>query len=124
MIPELERVSDDWLAHLAKTERGFSRGFFSPHYVARFPCAVVRRDQRIIAFAVLWVAIAPRPSGCATGYPSPPRTLGLAAQSPSQDGNMSQKGCEIVHRRTLVEPMIIGGDMQGHVMVRHLLGTK
>ena len=56
LIPELERVSDDWLAHLAKTERGFSRGFFSPDYVARFPCAVVRRDKRIIAFAVLWVS--------------------------------------------------------------------
>jgi phosphatidylglycerol lysyltransferase len=56
LIPELEGVSDDWLAHLAKTERGFSRGFFSPDYVARFPCAVVRRDQRIIAFAVLWVS--------------------------------------------------------------------
>ncbi|MBA2593348.1 MAG: bifunctional lysylphosphatidylglycerol flippase/synthetase MprF [Gammaproteobacteria bacterium] len=56
LIPELERVSNDWLAHLAKTERGFSRGFFSPDYVARFPCAVVRQDKRIIAFAVLWVS--------------------------------------------------------------------
>jgi phosphatidylglycerol lysyltransferase len=56
LIPELTRVSNDWLAHLAKTERGFSRGFFSPDYVARFPCAVVRRAKRIIAFAVLWVS--------------------------------------------------------------------
>ena len=56
LIPELERVSNDWLAHLAKTERGFSRGSFSPDYVARFPCALVRRDKRIIAFAVLWVS--------------------------------------------------------------------
>jgi hypothetical protein len=30
------------------------------------------------------------------------------AQSPSQDGNMSQKRCEIVHRRTPVEPMRMG----------------
>jgi len=56
LIPELERVSDDWLAHMAKTERGFSRGVFSPDYVARFPCAVVRQNQRIVAFAVLWVS--------------------------------------------------------------------
>jgi phosphatidylglycerol lysyltransferase len=56
LIPELTRVSNDWLAHLAATERGFSQGFFSPDYVARFPCAVVRKDKRIIAFAVLWVS--------------------------------------------------------------------
>ena len=56
LIPELERVSNDWLAHLATTERGFLRGSFSPDYVARFPCAVVRQDKRIIAFAILWVS--------------------------------------------------------------------
>jgi hypothetical protein len=27
----------------------------------------------------VFISIAPRPSGCATGHPSPPRTLGLAA---------------------------------------------
>lgn len=55
LIPELGRVSNDWLQHQAKSEKGFSRGFFSPEYVASFPCAVVRKDQRIVAFAVLWV---------------------------------------------------------------------
>ncbi len=56
LIPELTRVSNDWLAHLAMAERGFSQGFFSPDYVARFPCAVVRMAKRIVAFAVLWVS--------------------------------------------------------------------
>ncbi|MFH0340592.1 MAG: bifunctional lysylphosphatidylglycerol flippase/synthetase MprF [Chromatiales bacterium] len=56
LIPELKRVSDDWLSHTRQPERGFSRGFFDPAYVANFPCAVVRKDDRIIAFAVLWIS--------------------------------------------------------------------
>ncbi len=56
LIPELEQVSDDWLALTETGERAFSRGFFSPDYVANFPLAVVRKNRRIIAFAVLWVS--------------------------------------------------------------------
>jgi phosphatidylglycerol lysyltransferase len=56
LLPDLKRVSDDWLAHTQQSERGFSRGTFSPEYIANFPCAVVRKDHRIIAFAILWVS--------------------------------------------------------------------
>jgi phosphatidylglycerol lysyltransferase len=55
LTPELKRVSDDWLSHKERPEKGFSRGYFDPAYVAHFPCAVVRRGGRIIAFAILWV---------------------------------------------------------------------
>ncbi len=56
LIADLERVSNDWLIHMGTAERAFSRGFFSRDYVARFPLAVVRKDKRVIAFAVLWVS--------------------------------------------------------------------
>ena len=55
LIPELKAVSDDWLAHTRRTEHGFSRGFFDPAYVSNFPCAVVRDDKHILAFATLLV---------------------------------------------------------------------
>jgi phosphatidylglycerol lysyltransferase len=51
---ELERVSDAWLAHHAGGDKSFSMGGFEPRYVAEFPCAVVRVDGRIVAFATIW----------------------------------------------------------------------
>lgn len=54
VMDELRAVSDDWLARHAAAEKGFSLGFFSPEYVARFPVGVVERDGRIVAFANLW----------------------------------------------------------------------
>ena len=56
LLPELKRVSDDWLAQTKSTEKSFSRGIFSPDYMANFPCAVVRKDGRILAFAILWAS--------------------------------------------------------------------
>lgn len=56
LLPELKAVSDAWLAHTSSRERGFSTGFFDPGYVARLPCAVARKDDRIIAFAILWAS--------------------------------------------------------------------
>lgn len=56
LIAELKQVSDDWLAYTKTTEKGFSRGVFDPDYMANFPCAVVRKDKRIVAFAILWVS--------------------------------------------------------------------
>ncbi len=56
LLPELKPVSDDWLAQTKTSEKGFSRGSFAPEYVSTFPCAVVRKDKRIIAFAILWVS--------------------------------------------------------------------
>ena len=52
-------VSDDWLAHRKIAEKGFSLGFFSDEYVARFPLAVVESEGRMEAFATVW----PGPDG-------------------------------------------------------------
>ncbi len=54
LIPDLARVSDEWLAAKGGREKGFSLGFFDPNYIARFDCAVVCREGRPIAFANLW----------------------------------------------------------------------
>jgi phosphatidylglycerol lysyltransferase len=56
LIPELRRVSDDWLASKAAGEKGFSLGFFDDEYLSRFPVAVIEREGRVVAFANLWPA--------------------------------------------------------------------
>jgi phosphatidylglycerol lysyltransferase len=53
-IPELQRISDEWLARHAGGEKSFSMGGFEPRYVCEFPCALVRKEGRIVAFATLW----------------------------------------------------------------------
>jgi phosphatidylglycerol lysyltransferase len=53
-LPELRRVSDDWLAHKAAAEKGFSLGFFDEAYVRRFPVGVIECGGAIQAFATLW----------------------------------------------------------------------
>ncbi|MBC8646622.1 MAG: bifunctional lysylphosphatidylglycerol flippase/synthetase MprF, partial [Thermoanaerobaculia bacterium] len=59
LLPELRRVSDEWLAGRGVAEKGFSLGSFDERYLARFPAAVVERDGRIEAFANVW----PGPDG-------------------------------------------------------------
>jgi phosphatidylglycerol lysyltransferase len=54
ILPRVRSVSDDWLAHKAAAEKGFSLGFFDPEYVARFPLAVIEDGARVEAFATLW----------------------------------------------------------------------
>ncbi len=56
LLPELKRVSDDWLIVTNTRERGFSMGFFDLEYVVNFPCALVRKERRIVAFAILWAS--------------------------------------------------------------------
>ena len=51
---DLKRISDQWLARHAGGEKGFSMGGFVERYVAEFPCALVRKEGRIVAFASLW----------------------------------------------------------------------
>jgi phosphatidylglycerol lysyltransferase len=51
LLPALKQVSDDWLATKHTAEKRFSVGFFQPDYLCRLPCALVRMDDRIIAFA-------------------------------------------------------------------------
>ena len=54
ILPELQAVSDQWLADKGHAEKGFSVGRFAPAYMVRFPCAVVQIDGRIVAFANIW----------------------------------------------------------------------
>jgi phosphatidylglycerol lysyltransferase len=54
LLPELKAVSDDWMSGKRAGEKGFSLGFFDPVYLVRFPVAVARRGERIVAFANLW----------------------------------------------------------------------
>jgi len=54
VIEELRQISDAWLAHRHAREKRFSLGFFSADYLMTGPIAVVRREERIVAFANLW----------------------------------------------------------------------
>ena len=54
LIPDLQRISDEWLAGHAGGEKGFALGGFHPPYVQQFPVALVRWEGRIVAFATLW----------------------------------------------------------------------
>jgi len=54
LMAELKAISDDWLARHAGGEKRFTLGAFEPRYVAEFPCALVRIEGRIVAFATLW----------------------------------------------------------------------
>jgi phosphatidylglycerol lysyltransferase len=53
-MPTLREVSEAWLKQKNTKEKRFSLGYFSPDYLRRFPAAVVRREDRIVAFANLW----------------------------------------------------------------------
>jgi phosphatidylglycerol lysyltransferase len=54
LLPQLEAVSDDWLAAKRTREKGFSLGYFDAEYLANFPIAIARRDGDIVAFANVW----------------------------------------------------------------------
>jgi phosphatidylglycerol lysyltransferase len=56
LLPELQAISDAWLAEKHTREKGFSLGFFDPAYLQRFPAGVVRREGKILAFADLWLS--------------------------------------------------------------------
>lgn len=54
LLPELREISDDWLKRRHAREKRFSLGFFDAAYLSRLPLAVVRRGERIEAFANVW----------------------------------------------------------------------
>jgi len=54
MLPELRRISDDWLKRKRTREKKFSLGNFTEAYVGQFPQAVVMHEGRICAFANVW----------------------------------------------------------------------
>lgn len=51
ILPDLEQVSEAWLATQTAGEKGFSLGVFRPDYVTASPVAVIRLDGKIVAFA-------------------------------------------------------------------------
>ena len=54
VIDDLRAVSNDWLQEKSTAEKGFSLGFLDEEYLARFPVAVVEREEQIVAFASVW----------------------------------------------------------------------
>jgi phosphatidylglycerol lysyltransferase len=56
LLDELDAVSREWLDAKRTREKGFSLGYFDRAYLSRLPVALVRRDDRIVAFANLWLA--------------------------------------------------------------------
>lgn len=53
-MDELREVSDAWLRMKGHSEKAFSVGRFDPAYLARFDCALVRQQGRLVAFANIW----------------------------------------------------------------------
>ena len=53
LLPELKKVSEEWLSKNKTREMGFSAGFFREDYLQRFPLAIVRREGKVEAFANL-----------------------------------------------------------------------
>jgi phosphatidylglycerol lysyltransferase len=51
LLPQLKRVSDAWLSAKNTREKRFSLGFFNEDYLARYPVAVIRRGDEVLAFA-------------------------------------------------------------------------
>ncbi|QRM54825.1 bifunctional lysylphosphatidylglycerol flippase/synthetase MprF [Sinorhizobium sp. BG8] len=54
IIPQLSEVSDEWLEMKSGGEKRFSLGYFDPGYMSLFDVAVLKRGERIVAFANLW----------------------------------------------------------------------
>jgi phosphatidylglycerol lysyltransferase len=55
LLPTLEAISRAWLSRKATSEKGFSNASFDRDYLARFPAAIVRRGDEVVAFANLWL---------------------------------------------------------------------
>lgn len=54
VLPELREVSDAWIAEKHAREKGFSLGFFAEEYIRQFDVAIVRQENKIIAFSNIW----------------------------------------------------------------------
>ena len=51
LIRKLRGISDSWLIEKDIKEKGFSLGFFDEDYVKNCPCALIKKNGEIIAFA-------------------------------------------------------------------------
>jgi phosphatidylglycerol lysyltransferase len=58
IVPELQVISEQWLAHHAGGEKAFSMGDFRRSYLLEFPVAVVRDQGKPVAFANIWTTAA------------------------------------------------------------------
>lgn len=54
ILNQLRDVSDIWLSQKGVSEKGFSVGAWSDDYISRFDVAVIRRDDKILAFGNIW----------------------------------------------------------------------
>lgn len=54
LLQELSAISQDWLDSKSASEKRFSVGFFDENYLRHFPLAVVRVQDKPVAFANLW----------------------------------------------------------------------
>jgi phosphatidylglycerol lysyltransferase len=57
-LSELKDISDLWLSQKNTREKGFSLGSFSERYLKQYPIAVALVDQKLVAFANLWIGAA------------------------------------------------------------------
>jgi phosphatidylglycerol lysyltransferase len=55
LLPTLDAISRAWLERKATSEKGFSNASFDAAYLSRFPAAIVRHGDEVIAFANLWL---------------------------------------------------------------------
>jgi phosphatidylglycerol lysyltransferase len=56
LIPELRRVSDQWLEQRRSREKSFSLGHFDEAFMSRGRVGVVRVEGRVVAFATVWLS--------------------------------------------------------------------
>lgn len=54
ILVELKLISDQWLADKTAHEKGFSIGRFQAEYLQQFDIAVIKVNDKIVAFANLW----------------------------------------------------------------------
>lgn len=54
VMPQLREISNSWLAAKNTREKRFSLGFFNESYLVRYPTAVIRKQDQILAFANVW----------------------------------------------------------------------
>ena len=56
ILPELRKVSDEWIDQKKAREKSFSLGAFDEEYVSQYPVAVARKEGRIVAFSNAWLS--------------------------------------------------------------------
>ncbi len=55
IFPQLRAISDSWLADKKTREKGFSLGFYTEDYLRNFSIALVKFEDRPVAFANIWI---------------------------------------------------------------------